>query len=331
MVGLHTTNSTTGCESRYYDLVNVGKGDDGIQAAFTYLIDTASSKFGSKAKPADIWGTRHGGGSSVSWSYGDSKSETYKEVTATTLRPTHIYTEPGNYKVCLTIEDPIIGQSDTYCDYIMIPYETIANTAICQGDSYDFFGNSLTAAGEYIDTTTTVNGVDSIVSLTLTVNPIPEKPTVTEDSNTLTSSSASGYQWYKDGVAISGATDQTYTAIENGDYHVEVTNTYDCSSVASDAVTVSISGIDHISKMKIDIFPNPMQDYTRINYNLTKTAQINITVFDASGNQVTTLINTYKPIGDHEIIWRNPGLSSGIYYLVFKTEKEVVTKKIIIQ
>ncbi len=148
---------------------------------------------------------------------------------------------------------------------------------------------------------------------------------------TLTSSSATGNQWYQDDVEITGATDQDYTATVTGDYTVIVTDANTCSSAPSVAVTVNITGIEDLEQFGIEIYPNPMQSYTRINYVLINTTQINITLFDASGNQMETLINTYKPAGDHQIIWKDPGLANGIYYLVFKTDEEMVTKKLIIQ
>ncbi|MFA6402639.1 MAG: choice-of-anchor tandem repeat GloVer-containing protein, partial [Salinivirgaceae bacterium] len=47
------------------------------------------------------------------------------------------------------------------------------NASICQGDSYSFGGNALTVSGTYKDTVPSVNtGCDSIVTLTLNVNPI---------------------------------------------------------------------------------------------------------------------------------------------------------------
>ena len=330
LVELHTFNSTTQCEHYDYQYINVGVDNDSIQAIFTYQVDTSSAKFGSKGKPTDIIGIGHGGGSKLSWSYGDKKVETGK-VTASTLRPTHVYANAGIYNCCLTIEDPVIGQSDTYCDDIKIPYETTVAESICEGDTYDFFGNELTTAGTYVDTTTSVIGVDSIVSLTLTVNALPATPTVTLSVATLTSSSATGNQWYLDGTAITGATNQDYTATVSGDYTVIVTDANTCSSEPSVAVTVNVTGIEDLEQLGVEIYPNPMQSYTRINYVLVNTTQINITLFDASGNQMETLINTYKPAGDHQIIWKDPGLANGIYYLVFKTNTEMVTKKLIIQ
>ena len=51
-------------------------------------------------------------------------------------------------------------------NYVTSIYETI-----CQGDTFSFGGNLLVAAGLYYDTLATVMGCDSVIELTLTVNP----------------------------------------------------------------------------------------------------------------------------------------------------------------
>lgn len=59
----------------------------------------------------------------------------------------------------------------------------------------------------------------------------------------LSSSSATGNQWYVDNVAISGATSQTYTATIAGTYTVVTTNIYNCSSPASVGVAVVVNAL----------------------------------------------------------------------------------------
>lgn len=330
LVGLTTKNTTTGCESYEYHIVNVNGGDSSIQAMFTYKVDTTS---GGKpgGKPVDMIGVGHGGGSSMSWSYGDGKQTNSKVINELTLRPTHVYENPGIYECCLIISDPIINQADTFCSFIPIPYEITANEAICQGSNYNFMGNLLTTAGDYVDTTTSLIGVDSIVYLTLTVNPVPAKPTVTLSGTTLTSSTGTTYQWYQNGIAIDGATNQTYTATATGNYTVKVTNSSGCESVASDAVTVTISGIEDMNPFSLKVFPNPLQTHTRIEYYLANTQQIKIALYDVAGNLMETIVNTYKPAGDQYIIWRNPGLANGIYYLVITSDTDKSTTKLVIQ
>ena len=110
-----------------------------------------------------------------------------------------------------------------------------------------------TAAGTYT-IIVTASGCSSAASAgtTITVNPIPPTPTIAAGGPTtfcaggsvvLTSSSATGNQWYKDGVAISGATSQTYTAATTGAYTVVITSAEGCSSAASAGTTVVVNPI----------------------------------------------------------------------------------------
>ena len=48
--------------------------------------------------------------------------------------------------------------------------------AICEGTTYDFHGRNLTQAGTYSDTLQTINGCDSVIVLTLSVNPVATTP-----------------------------------------------------------------------------------------------------------------------------------------------------------
>jgi hypothetical protein len=48
-----------------------------------------------------------------------------------------------------------------------------SSAAICQGDNYSWQGNIYTTAGTYFDTLTAMNGCDSILTLNLTVTPLP--------------------------------------------------------------------------------------------------------------------------------------------------------------
>ena len=53
------------------------------------------------------------------------------------------------------------------------PRSSSISASICAGDTYDFNGQSLSVSGQYSVTIPSVFGCDSIVQLTLTVNPLP--------------------------------------------------------------------------------------------------------------------------------------------------------------
>ena len=108
------------------------------------------------------------------------------------------------------------------------------------------------ASGSYT-TKVIVTGCESAISnaIVVTVNPGPSTPTVTAGSATtfctggsvnLTSNAASGNQWYKDGIAIGGATGTTLNVIASGSYTAKVTAS-GCESVASNAIVVTVSSI----------------------------------------------------------------------------------------
>jgi len=61
------------------------------------------------------------------------------------------------------------------------------------------------------------------------------------DSVVLTSSAATGNQWFKDGTIITVATSATYTANQSGTYTVVSTNASGCASAVSTATSVTVN------------------------------------------------------------------------------------------
>ena len=113
-------------------------------------------------------------------------------------------------------------------------------------------GYNATASGNYTNTVTASGCTSSpSTATTVTVNPIPATPTVTPGgpttfcnggSVTLTSSSASGNQWYLNGNPIGGATNQQYTATASGNY-TDIVTASGCTSTPSTATTVTVNPI----------------------------------------------------------------------------------------
>ncbi len=106
-----------------------------------------------------------------------------------------------------------------------------------------------TASGNYT-VVVTISGSGSVPSAptTVTVNPLPATPTITAGGPTtfvgggrvmFTSSSAVGYQWYKNGNLIAGATNQAYVATTSGSYTVVVSSVAGCNSAASLPISVT--------------------------------------------------------------------------------------------
>ena len=156
--------------------------------------------------------------------------------------------------------------------------------------------------------------------ITVTEQPNPAQATITNNNTILsTSSGYESYQWYLDGSIIAGANDSVYTAMQNGNYQVEVFNSYGCSTFSS---ITTISTVD-INEHTINgtIYPNPN------NGNFTiETNQYNVTLrlYSSLGKLIST-----TPLSDSKVHeFRN--LSAGSYFLMLSDDLQVICKKIVV-
>ena len=127
------------------------------------------------------------------------------------------------------------------------------------------------AAGSYTITNTVAasGGCAAVTSTaTFTVNPVPATPTLTTSGTpatgiTLTSSAATGNQFYLGGVLIPGATAQTYlinSGTRNGSYTVVVTGTGGCTATSA-AVNITVTATATAqAATSLTVYPNPTPD-----------------------------------------------------------------------
>jgi predicted dienelactone hydrolase len=97
-----------------------------------------------------------------------------------------------------------------------------------------------------------------------TTNPTPS---ISNNSGTLSSSiTGSSYQWFLNGNAISGATSNTYNALQNGDYTVEVSFNTGCPTLSNIySYSDGTSGLSSLNYAPINIRPNPTSGKISIN------------------------------------------------------------------
>lgn len=137
---------------------------------------------------------------------------------------------------------------------------TFADT-ICAGETYNFGGQTLTLSDTYTNTIANAAGCDSVISLELFVRPALSVA-ITQAGATLAADAGfATYQWQLDGSDIATANTENYTATQNGDYNVVVTDGNGCEGTAVE-VTVTGVGIGNIANdVAIKLYPNPANEF----------------------------------------------------------------------
>jgi hypothetical protein len=82
-------------------------------------------------------------------------------------------------------------------------------------------------------------------------------------------------------------------------------------------------------------YPNPFNGETEISFFLSRESEIQLTIVDACGRTVRTLVSGWSAAGDHRAVWNgrnedgNP-VASGIYLYRLKADNEIQTRKLIL-
>jgi len=74
-------------------------------------------------------------------------------------------------------------------------------------------------------------------------------------------------------------------------------------------------------------YPNPFNPSTKISFSIAKSSFVNLSVFDASGKKVISLINEYKNAGEYDVNFDAAELTSGVYFYQLQSEGLTETKK----
>lgn len=65
-------------------------------------------------------------------------------------------------------------------------------------------------------------------------------------------------------------------------------------------------------------YPNPFRGRTTVPVYLPEPTQVEVTVFDSAGRQVSTIVNSVLRAGTHLVEWTAEGLPSGTYTVVMR-------------
>ncbi len=168
----------------------------------------------------------------------------YNNTVTTAICQNEVYTLPGGTTTSTTGTYIDTLTTVNGCDSIITTNLTVNPTyavsvfdTICANQNYTLPGGAtVNTTGTYIDTLTTVNGCDSIITTSLTVHPL--------SAVTVTDTICSGFTYtLPDGNTVTSA----------GSYPITLTNQYGCDSVVTTLLTVIK---DTLSAQKTDVLCN---------------------------------------------------------------------------
>lgn len=216
------------------------------------------------------------------------------------------------------------------CDSVITVDLTINNSTVGTDvqtacDSYTWIdGNTYTSSNNTAThTLTNAAGCDSIVTLDLTINTV--NVSVTQAGEVLTADEAgAAYQWMdcETMAAISGETNQTYTATTNGSYAVIVTKD-GCTDTSACSTVSGIGIIENDFGTGLLLYPNPTNGNFSVDLG-NNYQQVEIRLMDLNGKLIQS--NVYN---DGQLFNMKIEESAGVYLLQINAEdKEAVIRLI---
>jgi uncharacterized protein YjdB len=274
------------------------------------------------------------------------------DVTVATVDNTGLVTGVAAGTVSFTFTETASGCSNTTALLTVNALPVVSSaTGVCVGGTITL---SPTTGGTWISSNTSiatitnagvVTGVsEGSVTFTFTsastscsnttgaisVSPLPAKPTITTSNlstatPTLTSSSDTGNQWFRNNVAIVGATNKTLTVTESGSYTVQVTSN-GCAGPVSNAVDIVVTGIEnHIISGQGRVYPNPAREVIQVDWSdFESGAEINVRIYDQVGRSIITKVMTTS---DNQLDVRS--LNGGSYIFMARQNEKLMIQRFI--
>ncbi len=172
------------------------------------------------------------------------------------------------------------------------------------------------------------SGCSNSTAQTITVNSLPSIPIISQSGLVLTSSAATGNQWLLDGNAIAGATGQSFTISQNGNYTVMVTDSNGCTATSASYPVINVGNDENGNSDEISIFPNPNDGTFIFQLNRAMRESINIKIMNALGQIV---LNEKYFLNGEQRIPVSLAEVAGLYIVRIQTNKGIISKCLMIE
>ena len=186
--------------------------------------------------------------------------------------------------------------------------DTIPIIWVHQSGTYNVTGS--------IGTCSSQAGTPAVVTITT-----PATPAVTKSGNVITATPAVSYQWILNGTPITGATSQTYTITQSGNYVVITHDANGCKATSIQYIFTYVNGIATIgADLGVKLYPIPNQGSFIVEG--TGITDADLAIYDMYGQKMYQ----QKLTTDHTQI-SNSNLSPALYFVTITEGSNTQTIK----
>jgi hypothetical protein len=154
-----------------------------------------------------------------------------------------------------------------------------------QGDSI-----RVSATGKYFVYVTDKSNCSLYDSIIVSDYPAIQNNIISNKNTYLEAITASSYQWYNNGVALTGSTSKDLTLNSTGDYYVMILDTNGCLSTSNILTVTSITSISLAAGKNVySIYPNPGTGEYRLELKGKTTVAVEVIIYNAMGENIKTL------------------------------------------
>ncbi len=235
----------------------------------------------------------------------------------------NIYYAPGSYFNVLQASNGCDSVVNTLLS-VLPPAFYYNYVSLCEGDSVSVGANTYSSAGNFIDTLSSTNSCDSVVSTEVSLLYLDVEIILNNNAlqaNTLLGNPTS-YLWN------TGETTSSIQINGAGDYWMIATDDNDC---VSDTIfyTLIHSLIDNLFASRFNIYPNPTTGIVNIEFaNISEDTKVKL--FNVLGEIVAEKI-VVKSDSKTTLKVDLSSFAKGIYFIELESEKSIVNRKLLLR
>ena len=134
--------------------------------------------------------------------------------------------------------------------------------------------------------------------------------------------------WFKLGsYSLDSGRNCQVTILTTGTNGYVIADAVRFSLVDSSSSRVTASTGDHSPAYDISLSPNPFNPLVSIHYQLPRTSNVRVEIFNDRGQLVARIVDADMRSGFHTSVWRAKGLPSGLYLIRMTADKSIKVRK----